>query len=108
MTVEDWAEYGIGSPDENGIYPDYRMPPAAVRPEPVATVTAAATEPEIDRSWLAIVTHWRLVVADLAEIYHLDLYDPAVRARPWMGVRTMIFALLESPDSRLRRALTRR
>jgi hypothetical protein len=106
MTVEDWAEYGIGAPDENGIYPDYRMPPAEVRPEPTAPVNASAAQ--VDRSWLAIVKHWRLVIADLAQFFQVDLYDHAVRARPWMGVRTMIFALLEMPESRLRRALTRR
>lgn len=41
-------------------------------------------------------------------IYHLDLYDPAVLARPWPGIRTAIFALFTHPDSLLRRALTRR
>jgi len=34
----------------------------------------------------------------------IDLYDPAVRARPWPGVRTLIFSLLET-DTRLRAAL---
>lgn len=41
-------------------------------------------------------------------IYHLDLYDPAVLARPWLGVRHALYALLDHPDSLLRRALTRR
>ena len=36
----------------------------------------------------------------------VDLYDPAVRARPWPGVRALIFSLLES-DTRLRAALRR-
>lgn len=54
------------------------------------------------------MTHWRLVVADFLSIYHLDLYDPAVLARPWPGIRTALFALFENPDSLLRRALTRR
>lgn len=106
MTAEDWAPYGIGEPGEDGWYPDYRTPPANVRPEPTSVVAASA--PDIDRSMLALVTHWRLVVADLAQFFHVDLYDRAVRARPWMGVRTMIFALLEMPESRIRRALTRR
>ena len=44
----------------------------------------------------------------MAEVYGLDLYDPAVLARPWPGVRTMIFALLERPHGHLRAALTRR
>ena len=54
---------------------------------------------------LGIVSHWRCVVADLAEFFGVDLYDPAVLARPWPGVRTMIHALLDMPESRLRRAL---
>lgn len=62
----------------------------------------------MDGSTLAMVTHWRLVAADLLAIYGLDLYDPAVLARPWPGVRTAIHALYDHPDSRLRRALTRR
>lgn len=47
-------------------------------------------------------------MADLSEIHHLDLFDPAVQARPWLGVRTMIYDLLTDPRSRLRRALPRR
>lgn len=61
---------------------------------------------EIDGSILAIVTNWRLVVAELIE-RGIDLYDPAVRARPWPGIRSAIFSLLDS-DTRLRRVLTRR
>jgi hypothetical protein len=67
----------------------------------------ATTKSTVDGSLLAIVTHWRLVIADLAEIYGVDLYDPQVLARPWPGVRTMLFALLDHPNSRLRRALRR-
>ncbi|NHI16867.1 hypothetical protein [Microbacterium excoecariae] len=62
---------------------------------------------EVDTSWLAILGAWRLVVADLALHFHVDLYDPAVLARPWPGIRTMIFSLFDQ-DTRLRRALTRR
>jgi len=62
---------------------------------------------EIDGSLLALVTNWKLVVADLASEFGLDLYDPAVLVRPWPGVRTMIFSLLDSP-TRLRAVLTRR
>lgn len=60
----------------------------------------------IDGSWLALVTHWRLVVAELAE-RGIDLYDPVVLARPWLGVRAVIFSLLDS-NTRLRAVLTRR
>jgi hypothetical protein len=56
--------------------------------------------------WPDIVPHWREVTLDLSEIHHIDLHDPAVRARPWPGVRTMIFGLL-SADSRLAHALER-
>lgn len=74
--------------------------PVHLQPEPLTPVPKA---PEIDGSWLAIVLHWRLVVADLME-RGVDLYDPVVRARPWPGVRTLIFSLLES-NTRLRAAL---
>jgi hypothetical protein len=50
------------------------------------------------------VAHWSEVVADLAETFGVDLYDDAVLARPWPGVRTMILSLLSAP-SRLAAAL---
>ncbi|WP_295035405.1 hypothetical protein [uncultured Microbacterium sp.] len=100
--MEDWAPYGVGEPDADGVYPDYRRPPKHLRPAPAAAPAGA----DIDNSILAIVTNWRLVVAELAE-RGVDLYDPAVRARPWPGIRAMIFSLIGSP-SRLREALTRR
>jgi hypothetical protein len=68
-------------------------------------VTPAPTGPKLDTSWLAIVSHWRIVVAELME-RGVDLYDPALRARPWMGVRALIFSLIDS-DTRLRAALRR-
>lgn len=106
MTAEDWAPYGIGDPDAEGWYPDYRPVPEHLKPER-ATDSAVTKQPDIDMSLLGIVTHWRLVVAELIPL-GIDLYDPAVLARPWPGVRTAIFALLENPESRLRAALTRR
>ena len=60
---------------------------------------------DVDGSLLALVTNWRLVVAELAE-RGVDLYDPIVLARPWPGVRAMIFSLIDSP-TRLRAVLTR-
>ena len=65
----------------------------------------AGAAPKVDGSLLGIVTNWRLVVADLAQHFGVDLYDPAVLARPWPGVRIMIHSLLDMPESRLRRAL---
>jgi hypothetical protein len=79
--------------------------PQNLKPEAIATASKTPA-PEIDGSLLAIVTHWRLVVAELAE-RGIDLYDPAVLARPWPGVRTVIFSLLDS-NTRLRAALTKR
>lgn len=102
MTAEDWAPYGIGEPDADGWYPDYRPVPAELKPRHEGP---AGDKPQIDQSWLAIVQQWRIVVAELME-RGVDLYDPAVLARPWPGVRTLIFSLLES-DTRLRAALRR-
>ncbi|TDX78725.1 hypothetical protein EDF35_1939 [Rathayibacter sp. PhB151] len=67
---------------------------------------AAVKPPDVDGSWLAIVGQWRLVIAELRD-RGIDLYDPAVRAGSWLGVRAAIFSLIDSP-SRLRGALTRR
>ncbi|MBN7792432.1 hypothetical protein [Microbacterium esteraromaticum] len=106
MTAADYAPWGIGEPDEDGWYPDYRPIPQNLKPAHDGP-SAPSEAPQVDTSWLAIVEHWRVVVADLAREFHVDVYDAAVRARPWPGVRTMIFALLESP-TRLREALTRR
>lgn len=105
ITAEDWAPYGIGEPDADGWYPDYRPVPPELRPPP-PTQAAGQKGPKIDGSLLAIVTHWRLVVADMAEVYHIDLYHPDVLAGPWQGIRTMLFALLDRPGTRLRAALT--
>lgn len=103
MTAEDWAPYGVGEPDDEGWYPDYRPVPADLAPEPIAAPSQA---PDLDLSWCALVENWRLVLAGLAERFHIDLHDPAVRARPWLGVRGMIFTLIED-DPRLRAALRR-
>lgn len=104
MTAEDYAPWGIGEPDADGWYPDYRPIPERLKPS--AATAVKTDEPTIDASWLAIVQNWRIVIAELIE-RGVDLYDPAVRARPWPGIRTMIFSLLDSP-TRLRAALTRR
>lgn len=53
-------------------------------------------------AWFDFVSNWDLVVIDVATLYGLDLYDPAVLARPWPGVRTLILGLLEQPRSILR------
>lgn len=84
--------------------------PEELAPEAPAAVAAVdgSKSAQVDGSLLAIVDHWRLVVADLLDA-GIDLWDPAVRARPWPGIRTKIFSLLEpGATSRLRAALTRR
>lgn len=80
--------------------------PAELKPDAPSTPAGKAPSADVDGSLLAIVTHWRLVIAELAE-RGIDLYDPAVLARPWPGVRAVIFSLLDS-NTRLRAVLTRR
>ena len=103
MTAADYAPWGIGEPDADGWYSDYRPIPQHLKPSHEGPASPTG-KPQVDTSWLAIVRHWRIVVADLAREFHIDLYDPEVRRRPWPGVRTMIFSLIESP-TRLREAL---
>jgi len=79
--------------------------PEALKPE-AASAVAKPTETVIDGSWFALVSNWRLVVAELAE-RGIDLYDPLILARPWPGIRAVIFSLLDS-NTRLRAVLTRR
>lgn len=98
MTVEEWAPYGIGEPDADGWYPDYRVPASLKPAAPTATTAGRQVW------WTDIVAYWDLVHRDLAERYHLDLHDPAVLARPWPGVRNLILGLLTEP-SRLAHAL---
>lgn len=81
--------------------------PAELRPEPTAAVEQK-TAPKIDHSLSALLENWQIVTADLSLHHQVDLYDPAILARPWPGIRTMIFSLIDQPDSRLRAALTRR
>lgn len=55
--------------------------------------------------WFHILANWNAVVWDLSAIHGIDVYDPAVLARPWPGVRTLILGLVDEPSSRLHRAL---
>lgn len=102
MTVEELAPYGIGTPDAEGWYPDYRIP-AHLKP----AAPAAQAETSAGRSvwWSHIVAEWDSVAWDLSAIHGVDLHDPAVRARSWLGVRGMILGLLRDPSSRLFAAL---
>lgn len=89
ITAADWAPYGVGEPDADGWYPDYRVPPDLKPAAPAQPV-----ERRVFRGWFHIVTNWDAVVVDMAEHYRLDLWDPAVLARPWPGVRALIWSLL--------------
>ena len=60
----------------------------------------------VDGSWYAILSHWRLVIAELKD-RGIDLYEPAVLAGPWLSVRAAIFSLIDA-DTRLRAVLIRR
>lgn len=103
-TAEEWAPYGIGEPDAEGWYPDYRTPPDLKPEAPKAEAAGQAAGRNI--WWSDILPHWDRVVCDMAARYGIDLYDPAVLARPWPGVRTMIFGLING-DGQLARALRR-
>ncbi|TFD09825.1 hypothetical protein E3T26_14450 [Cryobacterium sp. TMT1-21] len=80
--------------------------PQHLKPEAPDAMPGKTPAADIDGSLLALVTNWRLVIAELAE-RGIDLYDPAVLARPWPGVRAVIFSLIDS-NTRLRAVLTRR
>lgn len=100
----------MGEPDADGWYPDYRPLPPHLRPSPPKQpVKAGAGEKPkvtVDGSWYALLSHWRLVIAELKD-RGIDLYDPVVLNGPWLSVRAAIFSLLDS-DTRLRAALIRR
>lgn len=80
------------------MYPDYRVP-SHLKP------SAPTAREETRLVWvLDLVRHWELVHLDLAERYGVDLHDPHVLARPWPGVRMMMWSLVREP-SRLSQAL---
>lgn len=93
-TLEEWAAYGIGEPDADGLYADYRVPPEL---KPPAPGQSGAGERRAHYGWWHLAQHWDAVHTDLAEIYGVDLHDPAVLARPWPGVRLLIVSLLTRP-----------
>jgi hypothetical protein len=98
VTAEEWAAYGVGEPDVDGNYPDYRVP-AHLRP-----AAPASTKSGREIWWSDIVPRWGLVQRDLVERYQTNLHDPRVLALPWPAVRFLILGLLNEP-SRLARAL---
>ena len=79
-----------------GLFEDYRLPAGLVRPQAPAGRHIG---------WDAILPHWRLVVADLARVYGVDLTDPTAWRRPWPPIRALILTLPGEPTSRLRAVL---
>jgi hypothetical protein len=63
--------------------------PQHLKPEAPDALPGKTPSADIDGSLLALITNWRLVVAELAE-RGIDLYDPEVLARPWPGVRAVL------------------
>ena len=80
--------------------------PRAVQ-EAMVPSAPGGVPPEQDRViwWSDIVQHWDLVIADMASLFGIDLYDPAVLARPSPGIRTMILTLPGNARSLLHHAL---
>jgi len=99
VALDEWAQYGVGEPDADGLYPDYRIP-ADLKPSVELPKDADATPVTV----FDIVSHWDAVHLDLMERFHVNLHDPAVLASPWLGIRPLVLSLLQAP-SRLTRAL---
>src|SRR5699024_9238563 len=70
-TWEEWAPYGIGEPDEYGIYPDYRTPEAFAK---------EASGRGVSVPWSALMDDWETVVLDVqavfGEVWHRCLGEP--------------------------------
>ena len=98
-TLEEWAQYGIGEPEDwvDGVplYADYRVPEGTTR---------RIVQEGDSVGWAEILTHWNLIVPDLAAVYGVDLHDPALEGRSWLWLRGLILGLLNR-DSSLSRAL---
>lgn len=93
---EDWREpYGRGRKDPvSGLYEWYEIPDEVAQRERGEGV-----------SWGQILQHWRLIEADLASEYGVDVEDRALmRARSWRWLETLLIGLLAA-DTRLARAL---
>jgi hypothetical protein len=43
--------------------------------------------------------HWRLIEADLQEVYGLDVESPIMRRRTWRWLRIRILALMDRPPT---------
>lgn len=109
FTPEDWAAFGVGEVlghDANGIpiYEDYNPPAESLAM--AASTDSAPAKREVDFTLYGLLSNWRLVVDELGRL-GIDLYDAEVLARPWPGIRTVIFGLLDR-DTLLRAVLTRR
>lgn len=72
------------------LYADYRTPPRQ-HPEKGGGIRV---------SWRTFLDHWPWVVADLQQHYGISEY--AVQDAPWPWFRTLVYGLIDIPDSRIR------
>lgn len=55
--------------------------------------------------WSDILTHWIPTQLDLHEKFSIDTESGVLEHRTWWWLKDRILDLIDSPDSRLRRAL---
>lgn len=84
------AQYGVGEPNEDGIYAVYDIPEEVI-------------EPRV--SILELVDDWSLVTADFASEYGIRL---AVHDVTWREFVTLLTGLLSNSDTRLYRVVQRK
>jgi hypothetical protein len=94
----------VKDPDTGVWSGGYRLP-ARFSQAAEAGSTAPATPPR-RVGWADLLPLWADVVRDLAALYHVDLTDPGVIARPWPPIRQLVVGLPNEPASRVRAALT--
>ena len=84
----------MGEPDEDGVYPDYRIP---------AELKPAAPERGVHVTWGQIASQWLLVRADLAALYGVREWE--MHSEPWTVLRGLVFTVLSHPQSQAANAL---
>lgn len=101
QTLEEWAEYGIGEPDENGIYPAYRALPKDVQKANRARRDEADA---IKVTPLAVIDGLDAIALDIAERYGHDMWAGPVMPWPWLTAR--IGDIAGTPGTRFNMLLT--
>lgn len=93
--AQDMAQWGIGEPDEHGLYraydwPEWYLEYKRIRGEQPGDGVDTLTV------WRHILENWdAYVLPDLTRLYHLDTSDEeALLARPWWWLRAHLLALL--------------